>query len=111
MKCFFLITTILTFFLGSSFANEQTSETNHKLKKFLSNFEGSDAHPKDGILTQSELYTFLLRKIPSSATSNSAGLWGQRLKRFNKETNGAADTKPKDGILTKSEVISYVGRR
>ena len=95
--------------LGTTIAGE-TSETNAKMKKFLNHFEASDANPKDGILTKSELYTFLLNRVPSSATSGTSTYWGRQLQRFNKETGGRADTKPKDGILTKSEMISYVGR-
>lgn len=104
------LSTVIVFSLGSVHAGE-TSETNAKMRKFLNLFPASDANPKNGVLTQSELYTFLLNRVPSSATSNASTYWGKQLKRFNSETNGKADTKPRDGILTKSEMISYVGRR
>lgn len=92
----------------------ETSENNPKMKKFLNLFPNSDANPKDKILTRSEIYTFLLNKVPSSATSNTPGYWGKQLKKFYKETEGKADKHDgkgaNDGVLTKTELLNYVGK-
>lgn len=94
---------------------EETSDTNPKMKKFLNLFPASDANPKDQVLTRSELYTFLLNKVPSSATSQTSDTWGKRLKKFYKETEGAPDKHSgrggNDGILTKTELLNYVGKK
>lgn len=89
--------------VGVSATAAPTSKSNSKVRKFLNLYPKSDAN-KDGVLTTSEMQSYLLRNIRSSATSqNSASV-----KRF--LSNAPASDLNRDGVLKKSEMISYLGR-
>ncbi|MDF1812967.1 MAG: hypothetical protein P1V20_12155 [Verrucomicrobiales bacterium] len=101
MKSFFSI--IFCVIVGSSSVchAETSSANNSKVKEFYNNFPGSDAN-NDGVLTVSEMRSFIVKKVRSSATSKNYPPLNRVLKKDPKsDLNG-------DGVLTKTELIKYL---
>ena len=80
-----------------------TSKNNSKIRKFLNMYPQADANG-DKVLTTTEMQSFLLSKISSSATSRD----NKSMKRF--LANAPDSDLNRDGVLKKSEMIKYLGR-
>ena len=100
MKAIFSILTCLC--LSAVFVQAETSSNNNeKVKEFHKNFPGSDADD-NGVLTVSEMRTFIMEKVLSSATSKNF----PPLKRLLKKA--PESDLNNDGVLTKTELIKYL---
>jgi EF hand len=89
-------------FLGvTTQAAEVSSKNNERVMEFYKNFPGSDAN-KNGVLTVSEMKSFLESRLLSSATSaNYLPLKNLLNKAPEADLN-------KDGVLTKTELIKFL---
>ena len=83
------------------FGAEVTSKNNSKVREFYANFPGSDAD-RNGVLSLTEMRTFIMKKVRSSATSENYPPLKRLLRRAPK-----ADLN-RDGVLTKTELIKYL---
>ncbi|MDF1755957.1 MAG: EF-hand domain-containing protein [Verrucomicrobiales bacterium] len=101
MKVIFSILTCLCLSSAIVVQAETSSSNNSKVKEFYKNFPGSDAD-KNGVLTISEMRSFIMAKVRSSATSKDHPGLSRLLKKAPESDLN------KDGVLTKTELIKYL---
>ena len=100
MRLLFPLLIVLAFGCGLAHA-ETSSANNSKVKEFYSNFPESDAN-KDGVLTITEMRSFIMSKVRSSATSKNYPPLRRLLKKAPESDLN------RDGVLTKTELIKYL---